>query len=448
MTGMRRKRTPHSVSTGRTGTGTPGKPRLSRRARATAASVVAIGATAALAASCGVVPGVSGGTKAPITVMTWAPEKTKATNMPGMPALARAYARWVNDNGGIAGRELNVITCNDHNDTVGADQCARQAVDAGAVAVVGSYSQFGRSFLSPLEAAGIAYIGGYGVTDAEFTSSVSYPVNGGQPALMAGMGQQLADRCARVAVVRPDTIAGDDLPLLLNSGLSTGKRAPAIDVLAAEDATEYTKQAEQALTRATSDPAKEGCVAAALGDRTDTFFDSFRRTRDDYAAVRVGTVFGSVDQSVVDRTGGKSSPYEGAYVSGWYPVAADARWNAMRKVISEEAFGDNRIDATDAGVQTTWIAYTVFKKVIESIGEGEVSARSVRRVLDDGLKVDTGGVTPTLSWRFQDMLAAKDYPRIVNAEVTFQVVRGGRMVAQRPGFVNVSKTLEKAPTAR
>ncbi|MFK4273709.1 hypothetical protein ACI2L5_54100, partial [Streptomyces milbemycinicus] len=32
----------------------------------------------------------------PITVMTWAPEGTKATNMPGMPAMAKAFARWVN----------------------------------------------------------------------------------------------------------------------------------------------------------------------------------------------------------------------------------------------------------------------------------------------------------------------------------------------------------------
>lgn len=35
--------------------------------------------------------------------MTWAPEDTKATNMPGMPAMAQAYARWVNSRGGIRG---------------------------------------------------------------------------------------------------------------------------------------------------------------------------------------------------------------------------------------------------------------------------------------------------------------------------------------------------------
>ena len=114
----------------------------------------------------------------------------------------------------------------------------------------------------------------------------------------------------------------------------------------------------------------------------------------------------------------------------------------MRKVITEQAFGDNRIDPADAGVQTTWIAYTVLKKVVESLGDGEVSSLTIRRALDDGLKVTTGGLTPTLSWRFEDMIAAVDFPRLVNADVTFQVVRKGQLVSARKGFVNVSKTLE------
>ena len=57
-----------------------------------------------LAAGCGAVPGSSGVDDDSITVMTWAPEETKATNKPGMPAFARAYARWVNSEGGINGR--------------------------------------------------------------------------------------------------------------------------------------------------------------------------------------------------------------------------------------------------------------------------------------------------------------------------------------------------------
>ncbi|GAB2880913.1 ABC transporter substrate-binding protein [Streptomyces deserti] len=418
---------------------------LSRPVRNGALTVGALVACASLATGCGVVPGTTGGSgDDPITVMTWAPQGTKATNKPGMPAFARAYARWINAKGGINGRELNVLTCNDHNDSVAAAKCARRAAEENAVAVVGSYSQYADSFFPPLEGEGIPYIGGYGITNDEFTSPLSYPVNGGMPALLAGLGSALAGGCGPVTLVRPDTIAGDQLPALLDSGLKSGGHPEANDQRAAEDATEYDGQSQRALETATRDPLKEGCVVPALGDRTDTFMDSFRRARDTYPDVRTATVLGSVDQTTIDVTGGASGPYEGSYITGWYPVASDPRWDEMKKVIREEAFGDNRIDPADAGVQTTWIAYTVFQQIVESLGDGEVTADTVRRALDNGLEVTTGGLTPPLQWRFQDKLASVGFPRLVNANVTLQVVREGRLVAARKGFVDVTRTLRSA----
>jgi ABC-type branched-subunit amino acid transport system substrate-binding protein len=409
------------------------------------ARATALAACASLVVGCGVIPGTTVGSgDDPVTVMTWAPQDTAATNKPGMPAMAQAYARWINAGGGINGRELRILTCNDRNNSVSAAKCARRAAKENVVAVVGSYSQHSRSFLAPLESAGIPYIGGYGVTDDEFASSLSYPVNGGQASLMAGLGEQLAQACGPVALIRPDSIAGDQLPLLLNAGLEAKGHGKASDQLAAEDATEYSSHARQALQRAGTDPAREGCVVPALGDRTFTFMDSFRRDRDDYPDVRTGTVIGSVDQTVIDATGGRSGPYEGSFVTGWYPVETDKRWDKMKKVIREYAFKDNRIDPADPGVQTTWIAYTVLKAAIEKIGDGDVTSVAIRRVLDDGLEVDTGGLTPKLRWRFEDLLAAATFPRLTNPVVTFQVVRKGQLVAARRGFVNVEKTLVDA----
>ncbi|MFG2307569.1 ABC transporter substrate-binding protein [Streptomyces sp. NPDC048566] len=432
MTGRRRTRTP--------------SPRPRRRPlKAVLLSAGALAACGSIAVGCGAVPGATGGSgDGTVKVMTWAPEKTAATNKPGMPALARAYARWVNARGGIAGHRLEVLTCNDHNDSIDAAHCAERAAEENVVAVVGSYSQHSRSFLSPLESAGIPYLGGYGVTEAEFTSPLSYPVNGGQPALLAGLGEQLGGACGPVSLIRPDTTAGDQLPVLLDSGLTKRGHAPAADQRAAEDATEYSSPTRQALAHATSDPAERGCVVPALGDRTNTFMDSFRRAGTAYPKVRTGTVIGSVDQSQIDATGGTSSPYEGSYVTGWYPTADDARWNGMRAMLKEQAFGDNRVDPADPGVQTTWIAYSVLKQVVESLGSGEVTSLAVRRALDDGLEVDTDGLTPTLSWRFDDLIGSYDFPRLINADVTFQVVRDGRLTAARRGFVNMAKTLENA----
>ncbi|MBT2384923.1 ABC transporter substrate-binding protein, partial [Streptomyces sp. ISL-11] len=183
---------------------------------ATAAAAV----SAVLLAGCGGLPGSSGGSREPITVMAWAPMGTRTADMAGMPAMAAAYARWVNEAGGIHGRELKVITCDERDDSVAAAECARRAVREKAVAVVGSYSRHGRAMLSPLEASGTPFIGGYGVTDEEFTSPLSYPVNGGSAALLAGSGHQLAAGCRRVALVRPDTVAGDKLPGPLDAGLA------------------------------------------------------------------------------------------------------------------------------------------------------------------------------------------------------------------------------------
>lgn len=401
--------------------------------------------TAAAAASfltgCGVFPGATGGSRAPVTVMTWAPDRTRATNMPGMPAMAQAYARWVNAAGGIDGHELRVLTCNEQNTPAGASACARRAVREGAVAVVGSYSQNGDAFMAPLEAAGIPYIGGYGVTADEFTSTLSYPVNGGVASLVAGHGMQLAASCRKVSLVRPDTIAGDRLPGLLNSGLRRTGHDGAADIPAAEDSGEYTRQATRALDRADG---ADGCVTAVLGERTQTFFDSFRRLPEqerEESSVRISSVLGSVDQPLIDRTGGANSPFEGAYVTGWYPQADDKAWQPMRKVINEQAFADNRVDPTDTGVQTTWIAYTVLRQLVESLDRDRITALQLSHALDEGARVDTGGLTPPLRWRYDDLLGAPGFPRIVNHAVTFQVVRQGRLVTQKPGFVDVGQTV-------
>lgn len=404
--------------------------------------MAAVGAS--LITGCGVLPGATGGSREPVTVMTWAPNGSTgpdAANMAGMTAMARAYARWVNNNGGINGHKLLVVTCNEGDTSAGAANCARRAVKEKAVAVVGSYSRHGQAFMAPLEVAGIPYIGGYGASEEEFSSYDSYPVNGGQPALLAGNAKQLARSCERVSVVRPDTLGGENQAWLLNTGLKEAHRPAPTDVRAAESATSYDEAAGQALQGAGT---ADGCVTAVLGDRTETFFDSFRRLEPSYGDVRISSVLGSVDQPLIDRTGGRESPFEGAYVAGWYPDAGDARWDEMREVIRKHAFGDNRIDPDDTGVQTTWIAYTALKEIVTAIDDPQISASKLTVALNQGVRADTGGLTPVLRWRFEDMLGSSAYPRIVNRKVTFQVVRKGRLVAEKKGFVDVTKTLADA----
>lgn len=409
-----------------------------QRVRGTRRAAVALLAASALLSGCGVLPGGTGGSPGPVVVMTWAPVGTSATNMPGMLAMAQVYEKYANDQGGFGGRKLKVLTCNERDDIVGVRNCAQQANDAGAVAVVGSYSEQGADFISALETYDIPYIGGYGITEDEFQSVESYPINGGLPALLAGNGRQLADLCKKVTLVRPDTTTGDQYPVFLDDGLRAGGRSSARDLRTADNATEYTSVAEHAVDGNKS----SDCVSAVLGDHTSTFFDSLRHVGDEALKVRVSSVLGSITQSLVDSTGGAHSPLENAYVTGWYPPSSDPKWDQMKATVTKYAFNDDRIDVDDPGAQTTWIAYTVLDKVVAAMGgKTAVTRSSLQRAMDRTSKLSTGGLTPDLGWTDSDTHGIVGYSRLTNTKVTYQQVRNGRLVPARPGFIDLSATL-------
>ncbi|WP_063774810.1 ABC transporter substrate-binding protein [Kitasatospora azatica] len=406
--------------------------RRSRRGRYLALAATAALLPALLATSACGGPADAATGKSELTVLTFAPAGTGATDRPGMTALAGAIGAEIDAQGGISGHRLKVLTCNEHNTADGAAACARQAVDAGAVAVVGSYSQFGDTFMPLLENARIPYIGGYGLSRPEFTSPISYPVAGGTPALIAGSGRQLvAAGCRTVSLIRPDTPAGDNLVGALAGALNPAG-VKLTDVRTGEKSTDYTGQAKQAI----GDDKPNNCVTAALGPvPTLNLLDSLRRQP--HKNTRLASVIGSFQQSVVDSTGGDTGPLGGAYATGWYPPETSAVWDPLRATVRTHGAADVNIDDADPGVETTWVGYQVFLKAVQRLGSHPVTPQSLRETLDNGGPIDTGGATPPLSWGLTSMLASADSPRLVNTSVTFQQVQGGRLVEQQPGFVDV-----------
>ncbi|MEV7779724.1 ABC transporter substrate-binding protein [Kitasatospora sp. NPDC088351] len=402
-----------------------------RRPIAAAVTTVALLPTLFSASACGGPADASTGS-GDLTVMTWAPSGTGSTDRPGMTALAEAIGRDINAKGGLGNRKLRVLTCNEHNTADGVTACAQQAVDAKAVAVIGSYSQYGDNFMPILERAGIPLIGGYGLSQPEFSSPLSYPVGGGMPALIGGSGRQLVDAgCRAVSLVRPDTPAGDNLLGYLANALKPAG-IKLLDVKAPEQSTDYTAVARKALGK---DEAGN-CITSALGaEPTGSLLDSYRRLGP--KNTRIASVIGSVQQSVVDSTGGDSGPLAGAYVTSWYPPESAKIWDPLRTVVRGDTVGGT-IDVADPGVQSTWVAYEVFRQVADRLGAAgrPVTAKTVTALLDSGDQVDVG-VTPPLNWGTTNMLPSTESPRLVNTWVTYQVVKGGRMTLQQPGFVDV-----------
>ncbi|OKJ11873.1 ABC transporter substrate-binding protein [Kitasatospora sp. CB01950] len=420
----------------RTGTPHPSPAVSGRRHRTGAALAAGLALPALLSATACGGPAAADATGKDVTVMTFAPSGTGAADRPGMTALAEAIGRDLNAHGGLNGHKVRVLTCNEHDTTDGATACADQAVGAHAVAVVGSASQYGSNFIPVLEAAGIPFIGGYGLSTPEFSSPLSYPVNGGTPALVAGSGRQLIDAgCKQIALIRPDSRSGDALVSYLGTAVKqTGIRI--VDIKAPEKSNDYSSYAKRAI----GDDRAGNCVLSALGaEPTANLLDPYRRANP--KNTQLASVIGSFQQSVVDSTGGDNGPLRGAYATGWFPAESSPVWDNLRSTV--RAYGNGTtIDVTDPGVQTTWVAYTVLRQAAGRIDPSKpLTAKALQTVLDSGDPIDTGGTTPPLGWGVTNMLPTADSPRLVNTSVTFQQVRNGRLVEQHQGFTDVRTIL-------
>src|SRR5262249_19744577 len=103
----------------------------------------------------------STGTKAngtPINVLVIATLKTPAGAIPETIAGAKAAAMAINNAGGVGGRPINIIPCDDQESPTGATTCARRAV-AMKVTAVQMTSNFGAQVFPILSAASIPVVG-------------------------------------------------------------------------------------------------------------------------------------------------------------------------------------------------------------------------------------------------------------------------------------------------
>src|SRR5712675_1856768 len=140
-------------------------------APAAAATTVASGGAATTAAK-GTAP--SG---APIIVMNEAPIDTNVTPYPNIKEAGRVYQEYINAKGGIKGRPLQVIFCDDKNDANEAGNCARKAVEQKVIANVGSFTIDVSRGIPIYEENKIAWFGACcPIVSQENTSKVSFPM--------------------------------------------------------------------------------------------------------------------------------------------------------------------------------------------------------------------------------------------------------------------------------
>ena len=95
----------------------------------------------------------------PIKFMTMGPINSPQFSLPSIPVGAQIAVNEVNSAGGINGRKVKLIACNDQNNPNGAAQCAREAIKGKVTALVGGLEDYDLQIEPLLNQAGIPWVG-------------------------------------------------------------------------------------------------------------------------------------------------------------------------------------------------------------------------------------------------------------------------------------------------
>ena len=150
-------------------------------------------------------------------------DKSASAGFPEITAGAKACFDAINAKGGVNGHPIDFRPCNDNADAVQGEKCARDLIDAKAVAVLGGicFSCFSAPVVDVLGKGGVPYVGGLPVLPPEFKQENFLPITnaGGSASLYANAGyilQAAKAKGVKADVVEVNASVGEINPTLEN----------------------------------------------------------------------------------------------------------------------------------------------------------------------------------------------------------------------------------------
>jgi ABC-type branched-subunit amino acid transport system substrate-binding protein len=404
----------------------------------TAALLVTSGCSSGSAAHGTQAPNLKGAPVKVMTIGTAGPEEGGST--PAMAQVAIAYEGFINHHGGINGRPLSVTFCDDHDNPTGAQQCARQAVSSGDVAVVGWGSISGGSnILQVLSRANIPWIGEEQFGTAENTSPDSFPIIGSLATQWLGIGQLAAQRgCRKAGVMEWNNPVGIFGLQWFERGFGAGGGKVGPVTLVGTSATDLAPAA------AVASGGGVGCVAMLLSPTQGPL--AVQALAQAGAKVKILFYPDELPASAIQQTGGASSLAEGALSTTFYLRPSDPKWNQAKQAVNTYAPNPSVVNNFNSFTeidQLTWEAYLVFTSVIKSQHLTTITGPSLRTALNQANSFNTGGLLPPMNFHTPVVTgpAAPFYNRVFNRYVTLLTVKNGQYTALTPGFTNLSGLL-------
>lgn len=203
------------------------------------------------------------------------PEATE----PEIPVATKAAVDAINAAGGIKGRPIKVINCDEGAGQNASEACAREAVQDKALALVGDSSAFGDTDLPIVTAAGIPLIGPIPNSTAELSNPLSFPLTSNavttatEAILMEKLGcQRIKAMAADVPVVQYTLQSGFVAPLKKAGGHLDAVVAPP---LTATDLSPYISQLGAGADCVTALTSGDQALIVAQGLAQDNYTGKF-----------------------------------------------------------------------------------------------------------------------------------------------------------------------------
>ena len=354
----------------------------------------------------------------PIKVMVEALVDSQILPYPNIPETAKTFAKYINAKGGIKGRPLEVIVCDDRADAGEAANCARKAVEEKVVANVGSFTLDVSQAIPIYEENSIAWFGiCCPVRDQEFNSKISFPMGFTNALPVAAAIKMIDDGCKNISCsVGDDTSAAPPIAAFENGLKSKGKDPSKIKIVKVPlTPGDYSTQAAQLNTPPTD--CFYGHLSQVNWPPMITAFDGVGAKPKLYGAQ------GNLDQTIV-KTFPKQT--EGAIVVGVYPSLSAPVWADFRGAI--EKFKPNpELNYDSLAGLGTWTGFTAFAQIVETM-DGEINNVTFLAAANKQTKLDTGGMVGVLDLTKEWTGGGGKVVRIFNRSVFYDVVKAGTVV--------------------
>lgn len=371
-------------------------------------------------------PSADAPTGEPIKVMTMTSiEAQDVPTFENISITASAYEEWANQNGGIAGRPLEVTVCDDQGDPSQATRCGREAIRDGAVASVGSFTFFGDAIVPVLEKSDTAWFGiCCAQSAAELTSENVFPM-GSQPLYGAGaVARAIEDDCQTLNAAIVEGAEPVFQPVMEGAAASYGRELDKVVTIPAA-AQDYAPQVAE-LTDGDAD-----CIIAIFGETLyGAFMPAFQQTGSE---ARLYGAQGNLNLNAVE---GFEDLAEGWVIAGIYPDLSTDPFTDYQEALDLAGAPDDE-DYNSLGGLGTWAAFTGFKQIAEGI-DGDITPESFLKATAETTELDTNGMVPVLDFTqpWGSNGGPEGFDRLFNCSVVFSEITGGEIEPLTTEFQN------------